>query len=84
MLRLTWQLLLANILFDRRSSNGRTAGSGPANRGSNPCLRANERQRVFARCLSFESKLWDSNGQELCVAEMSGKLPVASFQLPLE
>lgn len=26
------------ILFFPRSSNGRTAGSGPVNRGSNPCL----------------------------------------------
>ncbi len=29
------------MFYIRRSSNGRTLGSGPGNWGSNPCLRAN-------------------------------------------
>ena len=38
-------MLLLTELNIRRSSNGRTAGSGPVNRGSSPCLRASKKNK---------------------------------------
>ncbi len=35
-------------IFIRGSSNGRTTGSGPVYRGSNPCPRASEKKRLLA------------------------------------
>lgn len=37
---------MKNIAYIRVSSNGRTPGSGPGYRGSNPCTRANQKNRV--------------------------------------
>ena len=48
------------MLFNiRRSSNGRTAGSDPANRGSTPCLRAKNKNTLLERVFVF---LFGDNG----------------------
>ena len=43
----------------RRSSNGRTAGSGPANRGSNPCLRTSKISANYSGY--FYNCTWEQN-----------------------
>src|SRR3989338_5849024 len=57
----------ANI---RGSSRGRTPGSGPGNRGSNPCPRANKNSAlsgVFVcrggQAHAIEACAWDENGR---------------------